>query len=86
MAKFAGYPGDVTWGESNFLVTTIQKSALDLIWFLLTGQLEVQETGEQSLVIGKYAQDPNSGNITLRLFHRVITIQRNGNIINTGEE
>ena len=79
--RFVGRRGDLTWGKFDYPVTKSQKSALDGLWYMMTG-LPRQDPPNGHLPQGLfYSQRPDTGVVIIGLHQYSVNVHRSGLIV-----
>lgn len=84
MAKFAGRPGDRTWGKYDYPVTITQKASLDGLVYMLSGLPRAQNQPDLWQG-GFYSQNPTDGGVIIGIEHQSLTVHRSGRITSNEE-
>jgi len=80
MNEFKGRRNDTTWGKYDYPVTQTQKAALEGLWFMTRGLPRAVDNPD--LPKGCfYSQHPITGAVIFGLFHRSVSVLRNGRVV-----
>jgi hypothetical protein len=77
VTKFAGRPGDFSWGKYDYPVTRTQKEALDGLRYLMSGLPQSREGIPEGYFC---SQRPDNGDVVMGLHHQSVTVDRNGRV------
>ena len=79
--RFAGRREDLTWGKFDYFVTKSQKSALDGLWYMMSGLPRSYDRQGASPEGSFYSQRPDTGAVIIGLHQCSVTVHRSGLIV-----